>query len=436
MTYHRFRNTCLAAATLLLVLTACTGQDDGPEVGPNGEIIITCTSCAGDAADPFLKYRKGVADAFNKEYAGEYQIEILPNVVGAGAELEQAYQRLAQADDLPDLFVHTSASLATYDEISPLMDFAPMLEDDPGFAASFYDNIFDQLTAESGKVLGIPEQRDVVGFYYNSDRLKQAGMSEPPATWDDFRTTAQAVTDKGGIGTAVDGLFVTQILLSHLIGTQEGGAEYLSSGEIIEGGFAGNNLWVTAIEYLRDLHLDSLVNEDAFTGDFQRASGPFLSGEAASITNGPWYAGDIAGEAAAPGLDEKVTYVPAPGDGVAVFGGDAAWASGASDPKSQKAVKAFIEFAYTFEEQARRTASTGSFGPIQGEFTGEQRAKLNPLTLGLVDASQDVENSYPYVGALVPSSFQDAWRNYWPAYAQGDTDTEAFLTQLSDALAG
>jgi hypothetical protein len=78
--------------------------------------------------------------------------------------------------------------------------------------------------------------------------------------------------------------------------------------------------------------------------------------------------------------------------------------------------------------------ATGSFGPINGQFSEEQRKQLNPLAASLVDASTDIANAYPAVISLVPQSFQDAWANYWPAYVQGSEDTQTFLTRLSDAL--
>lgn len=426
----RQARTVAVAVAVALTSASCAagGEGDG-----GGEIVITCTSCAG-GDDPFLRYRHELAGRFNAEYRGRYRIEILPNVVGAGAELEQAYQRLAIAGDLPDLFVHTAAPLTNYDRTQPLMDFGPLLARDPAFADGFYDGILRFLTLADGRVIGIPEQRDVMGFYYNTAVLDAAGVAEPPADWAGFRSAAEKVRANGAIPVAVDGMFVTQVLLSHLIGTQPGGADYLRSGHVRDGRYADNPLWTSAVEYLRDLHTAGLVNEDAFTGDFQRASVPFLSGEAAAITNGPWYAEDLVGEAAARGLAGHVVYTAAPGGGVSVFGGDAGWASAAEEPDEQEAVWAFIQFAYSPDEQFDRTQATGSFGPIEGGLDADRRARLNPLTVGLVDEAAQVPNSYPALTSLLPTSFQDAWNNYWPAYVQGAEDTRGFLTRLSDSL--
>lgn len=413
----------LAAA---VIAASCAAEPaDGGE-----EIVITCTVCADDPSSVFYQYRHDLATRFNEEFAGRYRIDIQPNIVGD--EGNQTYSRLAMSDDLPDLFIPGRSFIAELDDAADLVDFGPLLDADPALRDSFYEGILDE---GEGGILYIPEQRDVAGVFYNTALLEASGIMEPPSTWDQFEAMAEAVAADGGIPMAVDGQWVTLLWLSHLIGTQDGGAEYLSSGDVTSGGFTDEPLWVEAVETLRDMHTRGFVNEDAFTGDFQRANAPFVTGNAATILNGPWQIGVVEGDsAAAPGLLDQMANVPAPNDGLIVLAGDAGWVSDADDPETQEAVWEFIKFAYTFDEQVNRTVATGSFPPVMGEFSDDQRAQLSPLNVDLAEASATVKNSYPPVAALLPTAFQDAWRNHWPAYVQGAEDTETFLDTLSDSI--
>ena len=44
--------------------------------------------------------------------------------------------------------------------------------------------------------MGCPWFNDVLFFYYNTDILKKAGFSKPPASWEEFVTMSQAIQAK------------------------------------------------------------------------------------------------------------------------------------------------------------------------------------------------------------------------------------------------
>jgi multiple sugar transport system substrate-binding protein len=62
------------------------------------------------------------------------------------------------------------------------------------------DNIFPtawNVVTRNGKVYGMPWLLDTKYLYYNTDLLKQAGFDNPPKTWEELLTQAQAIKDKG-----------------------------------------------------------------------------------------------------------------------------------------------------------------------------------------------------------------------------------------------
>jgi raffinose/stachyose/melibiose transport system substrate-binding protein len=56
-----------------------------------------------------------------------------------------------------------------------------------------------------GEQYGVPYTFGLVGFFYNKDLFAQAGIEEPPATWDEFLADVQALKDAGITPIAVAG---------------------------------------------------------------------------------------------------------------------------------------------------------------------------------------------------------------------------------------
>ena len=48
-----------------------------------------------------------------------------------------------------------------------------------------------------GKQYGIPFDLGLVGFWYNTKQFTEAGITTPPATWDEFLADVQKLKDKG-----------------------------------------------------------------------------------------------------------------------------------------------------------------------------------------------------------------------------------------------
>ncbi len=427
--------TRAAAAAALGVLavggSGCFGggdEDSGETSAQQGEVVITCEACPITAPgnDPFLKYRKELTEAFNAEYKGRYRIEPKPYTPANDADSAQHYQRAATTDTLPDLFTDQATVVRDVARSGKLVDFAPLLEQD-GWKATFQDDAFLSLTDDEGRVWGIPEQRDAVGIYYNKALFERAGIDEFPTTWDGLLSACTALKDAGVIPFAMDGDWVTQLMWANLIGTQDGGADFLQGG-IAEGGYADNPVVVQATDQLKQLHTDGCVNEDAFSGDYNRAAAPFLDGQAAMIANGPWMVPDL----------EKAKidagYAPSPGSGLIVIPGEAGWASGAKDDAEREAVVAFMKFMTSDEQMLRKALVTGSYWPTTFEPSAAQAKKLEPLSYELLQQADAVTHTYRHAKFATPQAFTTAWINQWPAYVQGDLSTEDFLAALSDAV--
>lgn len=435
---HRaFVRTAIAVAAMFVFATAwgCGGDEGSGD--SDGEVVITCAACQSSPTDPFLQNNFETVQRFNDRYAGRYRIRIQQNQYAqSGADRLQYYQRLALANDLPDLFLSNTSEVKSLQKTGKLLDFAPILDEDSGWRSSFFQGAFDAFTGEDGQIWGIPSQRDTIGIYYNKSILRDAGVNEFPRTWDQLDAACKRVQAAGKICLAMDGDWVTLLMWANLIGTQPDGSVFLTAG-LPSGDYAANPAAVRATETLKHWHTEGYVNRDAFSGDFEDASTPFVRGDAAMIANGPWFIkSGLQAKEAAKGLYNQAGYAVSPGwtpdDRGAIVVSEGAWASGSTDERSKEAVAAFLKFITSHDEAITKTRNTGSYPPVEIEFSEDESQALEPLAAGLVEEASNVPLSFPHVYVRAPSGFATAWKNLWPAYVKGDMDTNEFLTRLGD----
>ncbi|HTX79562.1 MAG TPA: ABC transporter substrate-binding protein [Longilinea sp.] len=99
----------------------------------------------------------------------------------------------------PDLAVAYQNDVANYiasDAVIPL----DSLMNDPqiGFSSADMQDIYpafiDHYPQANNQVYSLAFMRSMEVMYYNNDMLKAAGITQPPATWDDFMTACAAVS--------------------------------------------------------------------------------------------------------------------------------------------------------------------------------------------------------------------------------------------------
>src|SRR5262245_61975973 len=327
------RRIVLAVTGIVALLAVAAAS--GGTAKTHGVVELTCQRCAESPSDVFSQSWYDVVQAFNKQYAGKYHITV-QKFGGQNENDLQYWERLAIAGKLPDIFIAQATQLKQLAKTGKLMNFQTVLQSDQAWSRQFYSGAFESLTDSKGAIWGIPEERDVVGIYWNKKLFAKAGLHSFPTTWAEFQADCATLKKAGVIPVAMDGDWVTQLMWANLLGRQPGGVRFRQSG-IGQGGWASNPIVVRATEYLKNLQTSGYVNKDSFTGNYQDAANPFLQEQAAMIANGDWMvAADIKGKAAKKDLYSQVAYSPAPGwsagkQGLIVLEGNAGVASGTHD---------------------------------------------------------------------------------------------------------
>ena len=198
------RGVASALAITALVFSACsTGGGSATPAAPTpaGPTAAAPSATAAAAAveiDWYHIQNNDPGKALWQTLADEY-VAAHPNVkVNLNVNENEAFKTklstLVQANTPPDLFQSWGGGgLREQAE-------AGLVQDITSAVASWTDTVNPGalgMYQVDGKQYGIPFDLGMVGFWYNTDQFEQAGITEPPATWDDFLADVQTLKDEG-----------------------------------------------------------------------------------------------------------------------------------------------------------------------------------------------------------------------------------------------
>ena len=157
------------------------------EGGPEEDEIVDNSLRAFEAANPGVRVRRinpGDAGSFYTKLQTMLASGEPPDVFYVGAERVASFSDMGLLEPL-DGFIESDNAGNVADRIK-LDDFYPTT------VSAFR---FDGKTAGNGALYGIPKDFTTVGFYYNKDLFKKAGLQFPSNnwTWDEYIADARAI---------------------------------------------------------------------------------------------------------------------------------------------------------------------------------------------------------------------------------------------------
>lgn len=184
---------------------------------------------------------KTIADfeAQNKNITVEY--EVFP-----WANRDEALQTAIAADKGPDLVYLIPDQLAAYEKsIEPMNDYLSEEQQ-----SQLLDNVKASVTFD-GKIMGAPILTEVLALLCNKTVFKDAGVTDYPATWDDFLTMAPKFVEAGSFALSYPA-FPEESLNNtfYPLLWQAGGKVFNDDGTV---GFA-SDAGVSALKFLTQLN--------------------------------------------------------------------------------------------------------------------------------------------------------------------------------------
>ena len=204
--------------------------------------------------------------AFHEEYPN---IEVIFNGVTA-TEYDSVLQtKLASGNAEDIIFLRAfSSGRQIFDAgyVLPLSE-----ENIPLLASNTSASQRNPWTTEDGTVYGVPGSMCVGGFFYNKGIFEKCGITEAPATWEEFLADCQTIKDNGYIAIAdgiKDSWFVTEYISSTVAPVTTGGSDWhtaLMNKEVdwSDEGFVKSMDWIKQMsEYMPD-NFESIGYDDA-----------------------------------------------------------------------------------------------------------------------------------------------------------------------------
>jgi len=411
----RRRSALLARTTLVvgafaLVAASCGGDDDDGAAGsaPSGSTSPPASTAAGSAPgtapatsaaagsgepveiewwhinnnDPGLSLWQDVAD----EYMAAHPNVKIDITVYENEAFKTAVAPRMQAGDPPDLFqswggggLKEQVDAGLVQDITA--DVQPWIGDLNEAAVGMYQ--------VDGKQYGIPFDLGMVGFWYNKALFEQAGITAPPATWEEFLEDVQTLKDAGitplalGEGDKWPGMFWWAYLALRI-----GGADAMQ--QAVDAGSWDAEPFVEA-----GTQLKRLVDMDPFQKGFMASVWDGAGGQAATIATegaamhlmGQWAPGtQNANSPDGEGLGDKLGWFPFPaveggaGDPTDAFGGGNGIAVGKDAPP--EAVD-FLKYATSLDVAKRWGETNSGILPVT---IGADSSITDPNLTGVLEA--------------------------------------------------
>lgn len=179
-----------------LLLTGCAPSSDGgsSQGAVNQDDIDTAMTTPTK-----LTFWTWVPDIENevKLFEDKYPaIDVTVENVGQGLPHYQKLRSAIEAGEgAPDVAQVEYQYIPSFVLNDSLLDLASYGADD--LSADYVDWAWNQVSPDSA-VWAIPQDVGPMGNLYREDILAEAGITEPPATWDDYAAAAKAVKDSTG----------------------------------------------------------------------------------------------------------------------------------------------------------------------------------------------------------------------------------------------
>ncbi len=373
----RIRRIPALVLALCLGLTACGGEPVASG-SPTGKITFWS----------WLKGIDKVVDAYNRSQSAIHvELSQTPSgTAGSYANLEAA----AKAGSAPDVatveylalpqFVSSGALQPLDEEITPAVQGA-------------FDEAGWNLVTLGGHKWGLPRDTGPMVFYYRKDLFTQAGIAEPPSTWDEFAADARKLKTalpQSRIAALGNNDAATLAALTQ----QVGGQWYGTKGDT----------WTVSVDSPASRKVagfwQGMISEDLVSVQplFQQGwiSG-LQNGSVAGWVGASWGAAQLT--ANTPALSGQWAVAPLPNwpsSTTSAFNGGSSFAI-TKDSKNKAAAMAFITWMTTDKAAIDEVAKVSSIYPVSSALVGPVGEKYDKKFFGGQDIYAVFRKSYESV---------------------------------------
>jgi multiple sugar transport system substrate-binding protein len=384
----RFKLSRKAAVVVALMsitslgLAACGGGSDEPDQEPKGE-------GPGPVQDPteptevsFFSWVGNQPEM--KKLAAEFHKE-QPNITikFENVPAEQAGQVLTTriaGNNAPDVAYVNASDTADYASRGAAVDLQNYIERSDVVDPDDYVDAFKTFVTYDDKMWGLPMGGETTGLFYRTDMFEAAGITSPPATWDEFEADAAALTDEAA-GTYGFAMFAPESAYYWYPWLYQAGGDLVSEdGEIL---FTSDEAMEAADFYVG---LSKYAPPDYLNSNSWDARVAFAEGQVGMYVAGAWFAGTLSEEF--PDIDGKWATAPLPegpaGCKTTIAGDSLVMMDQTENPDASWL---WMEFLSRPETLARLTYETEGtlLPPLTSLLEGDEITEEKPVLQGFID---------------------------------------------------
>jgi multiple sugar transport system substrate-binding protein len=273
--YAQLRTRRIVAAVLACLLTSGVAACGSDSSGGSKDGVTTLIWWDYFGYSP--QADGAVKSLIQKYTAGHSNVKIERTTIGF-ADFHTKLVQAASTGHFPDIAAIDNAEVPVFASQGALADMSRYLD---GWAQKDqYLPAILESTKHDGKTYGIPFRSNTTALWYNQQAFQAAGITTPPATWEDLRTTAKRLTSAKQSGICFAAAPTDEGTFTFLPMLWQAGGDVPTIGDPAS---------VAALNYVKDLVVvDKSAPKSVLQWGQSDVGDQFGAGQCAMMFNGPW----------------------------------------------------------------------------------------------------------------------------------------------------
>ena len=265
------RNGVVLVLLFALAFSVYPGGQKETTAGSSGKVALELWTY-WDSSERNKAWYDVVADFNNSSKNRTVNVQYVPH-----PNMVQQIGVAAAGGKLPDLIQMDNASGPSFAEMGILADMTNRVRESIPTDKYFPGAINSSKIRD--RYFGLPLTANNICLYYNKDKFKQAGLSDPPRDWKEYLEFAKKLTTDGTFGLALAAKKPVDATFQFLPYLWMAGSAYdkLNSPETVK-----------ALQLYADLLKSKAMSMEILNWTQQDASNQFMAGKAAMYVEGPW----------------------------------------------------------------------------------------------------------------------------------------------------
>ena len=278
----RILSVLLCAAMVATMAVGCGSKKEGGSDSKSSDKLVYWSMW--EATEPQGQAIQAEIDAYTEETGVKVDVQFKGRT-GIREGLQPALDAGTEIDMFDEDIDRVNGAWSKY-----LMDLEDLAKESNYEETANAGLIAACREAGGGTLKTIPYQPNVFAFFYNVDLFEKAGITEVPATWDDFLAVCQKLKDAGITPMTMDDAYATCVIGYHL--GRYVGEEGVK--KIVKEGLWDDPAVIQMAKDIEELASKGYFSENVGTNVWPSGQNVELAGgEVAMYLNGSWLPNEV-----------------------------------------------------------------------------------------------------------------------------------------------